>query len=189
MKYFKKLVGETIYLSPRNSEDVEIFTKWLNDFQVTDGLGRSGLMVTLDGEKEYFEKVHNNDMTKYYFVIVTLEKDEMIGTISLENINYINRVAKLGIFIGDEQYRGRGIGKEAIHLILDYGFNYLNLNSIQLSVFAFNERAIACYKKCGFKEVGRLREAYYLNGKYYDKVLMDILKSEFDGTYVKNKNI
>ena len=57
MKYFKKLVGETIYLSPRNSEDVEIFTKWLNDFQVTDGLGRSGLMVTLDGEKEYFEKV------------------------------------------------------------------------------------------------------------------------------------
>ena len=95
----------------------------------------------------------------------------------------------MGIFIGDEQYRGRGIGKEAIHLILDYGFNYLNLNSIQLSVFAFNERAIACYKKCGFKEVGRLREAYYLNGKYYDKILMDILKSEFNETYIRNKYI
>ena len=189
MKYFKKIVGNTIYLSPRNSEDVETFTKWLNDFQVTDGLGRSGLMVTLNGEKEYLENVHDNDNTRYYFVIVTLENDEMIGTISLENINYINRSAKLGIFIGEEKHRGKGIGKEAIQLILDYGFQYLNLNSIQLSVFAFNERAIACYKKCGFKEVGRLREAYYLNGKYYDKILMDILKSEFNETYIRNKYI
>ena len=169
MKYFKKLVGDTIYLSPRNSEDIEIFTKWLNDFNVTDGLGRSGLMVTLNGEKQYLENVHDNDNTRYYF--------------------YINRSAKLGIFIGEEKHRGKGIGKEAIQLILDYGFHYLNLNSIQLSVFAFNERAIACYKKCGFKEVGRLREAYYLNGKYYDKILMDILKSEFHETYIRNKYI
>ena len=62
MKYFKKLVGDSIYLSPRNSEDIEIFTKWLNDFQVTDGLGRSGLMVTLNGEKEYLEKIEVNLM-------------------------------------------------------------------------------------------------------------------------------
>lgn len=189
MKYFKKLVGDSIYLSPRNSEDIEIFTKWLNDFQVTDGLGRSGLMVTLNGEKEYLEKIHDNDNKNYYFVIVTLENDEMIGTISLENMNYINRSAELGIFIGDETYRGKGIGKEAIHLMLDYGFNYLNLNSIQLTVLTFNERAIACYKKCGFKEVGKLREAYYLNGKYYDKILMDILRSEFNETYIRNKYI
>ena len=187
MKYFKKLVGDTIYLSPRNSEDVEIFTKWLNDFQVTDGTGRSGLMVTLNGEKAYLEKIHDNE--NYCFVIVTLENDEMIGTISLEKINYRNRSAELGIFIGDETYRGKGIGKEAIYLILDYGFNYLNLNSIQLSVLSFNERAITCYKKCGFKEAGRLRENYYLNGKYYDKILMDILRSEFHETYIRNKYI
>ena len=189
MKYFKKLVGDSIYLSPRNSEDIEIFTKWLNDFQVTDGLGRSGLIVTLNGEKEYLENIHDNDSKNYYFVIVTLENDEMIGTISLENINYTNRSAELGIFIGDEAYRGKGIGEEAIHLILDYGFHYLNLHSIQLYVFAFNERAIACYKKCGFKEMARIREAYYLNGKYYDEIGMDILNSEFHETYIRNKYI
>ena len=53
MKYFKKLVGERIYLSPRNSEDVEQFTEWLNDFNTTDYIGRSGASVTLDTEKEY----------------------------------------------------------------------------------------------------------------------------------------
>ena len=52
MKYFKKLIGDRIYLSPRNSEDVEIFTEWLNDFKITDYLGRSSILTTLDDEKK-----------------------------------------------------------------------------------------------------------------------------------------
>ena len=85
--------------------------------------------------------------------------------------------------------RSNGYGTESLRLLLDYGFNYLNLNNIHLGVKAFNERAIACYKKVGFKEYGRRREAYFLNGKYYDHVFMDILAREFKGNYIKNKNI
>ena len=73
--------------------------------------------------------------------------------------------------------------------LLDYGFNYLNMNNIMLNVKSFNERAIACYKKVGFKEFGRRRESYFLNGKYYDDIQMDILAREFKGNYIKNKNI
>lgn len=53
MKYFKKLVGDRIYLSPRSmdEEDTEKFTEWLNDFEVTDYTGRSGLLMSLEGEK------------------------------------------------------------------------------------------------------------------------------------------
>ena len=58
-----------------------------------------------------------------------------------------------------------------------------------LSVKSFNDRAIACYKKVGFKEFGRRRKSYYLNGKYYDDVYMDILAEEFKESYIKNKNI
>ena len=54
---------------------------------------------------------------------------------------------------------------------------------------SFNERAINCYKKVGFKEYGRRRESYFLNGKYYDHIYMDILAREFDGNYIKNKNV
>ena len=56
MRYFKKLVGDRIYLSPRNSEDVEIFTEWLNDFETTDYIGRSSAIVSLEGEKKYLEE-------------------------------------------------------------------------------------------------------------------------------------
>ena len=107
----------------------------------------------------------------------------------MEKFDSINRNAVLGIFIGDKEYRSKGYGKEAIELILDFGFNYLNLHEIKLDVMAFNERAQKCYKKCGFKEYGRRRESVYLNGKYYDVISMDILRREFTGDYIKNKNI
>lgn len=186
MKYFKKLVGDRIYLSPRNIEDVEIFTKWLNDFEVTDYIGRSAAVMTLEGEKRYLEQNLNPEAS---FVIVTLDKDEMIGTVSLERINNINRSATLGIFIGNKDYLSKGYGTEAIRLILDYGFNYMNLHSIKLNLMSFNERALKCYKKCGFKEVGRYRENKFVNGKYYDTICMDILASEFTESFIRNKNI
>lgn len=186
MKYFKKLVGERIYLSPRNSEDVEIFTQWLNDFKTTDYIGRSYQIVTLDSEKDYLE---NPQKESFGFCIVTLKENKMIGTISLEKVNYINRVATLGIFIGDIDYRNDGYGSEAIRLILDFGFNYLNLNNINLDVLSFNERAQNCYKKCGFKEYGKRRKCIFINGKYYDKISMDILAEEFKESFIKNKNI
>lgn len=140
----------------------------------------------MEGEKEFLEKNTNSEVG---FVIATLDDDKIIGTVSLERIKHVYRTATLGIFIGDKDYRSKGYGTEAIKLILEYGFKYLNLNNIKLDVMAFNEKAIACYKKCGFKEYGRRRECEFINGKYYDCISMDILAREFDGNYIRNKNI
>lgn len=186
MKYFKKLVGERIYLSPRNVEDVEIFTEWMNDFYITDYTGRSYQTMTLQEEKTYLEKEQNN---KNVFAIIDLEADEVIGNVGLHEINHINRTATLGIFIGNKNYWSKGYGTEAIQLILDFGFNYLNLNNIDLALMEFNQRALKCYEKCGFKEIGRKRKCNFINGKYYDAILMDILAEEFTESYIKNKNI
>lgn len=186
MKYFKKLVGDRIYLSPRNVEDAEIFTNWLNDFNTTDYIGRSGNLVSIEGEKEYLQKGVNEEAV---FFIVTLDQDKVIGTVGIEHINHINRRGTLGVFIGDEEYRNNGYGTEAIRLVLEYGFKYLNLNNINLNLIECNERALACYKKCGFKEAGRLRKTVFVNGKYYDRLSMDILAEEFEGDFIRNKNL
>lgn len=186
MKYFKKLIGDRIYLSPRNSEDVEKFTEWLNDFETTDYTGRSAIVTTLEGERKHLEENSNPEAT---FVIVTLEDDKMIGTVSLEHIDWINRTATLGIFIGDKEFRSKGYGTESIRLILEYGFKYMNLYNIKLDLMEFNERALKCYEKCGFKEYGRRRKCKFINGKYYDSISMDILADEFTGDFIKNKNI
>ena len=186
MKYFKKLVRERIYLSPRNVEDVEIFTEWMNDFYVTDYTGRSYRTVTLEEEKDYLERVNKDKST---FSIIDLETNTLIGTIGLHSVDNINRTATLGIFIGNRNYWSKGYGTEAIQLILDFGFNYLNLRNIDLALMEFNQRALKCYQKCGFKEIGRRRKSKFINGKYYDSILMDILAEEFTESFIKNKNI
>ena len=110
-------------------------------------------------------------------------------SLDLKKLKTIGRSAILGIFIGDKEYRSNGYGTEAIKLLLEYGFKYLNLHSIKLELLAANERAHKCYLKCGFKDTGRSRDAIFLNGKYYDKLQMDILESEFEGEYIRNKEI
>ena len=186
MKYFKKLLGDRIYLSPRRIEDAEKFAEWMNDFEVTDYTGRSGQIMSLQGEKKYLEGNPNPEAT---FSIITLEDDKLIGTVGLERIDHIHRTATLGIFIGDKEYLSKGYGTEAIRLLLDYGFNYMNLHSIKLDLLSFNKRALKCYKKCGFRENGRIRENRFINGNYYDTISMDILENEFTESYIRNKNI
>ena len=158
MKYFKKIIGERIYLSPRSSEDVEIFTQWLNDFETTDYIGMSGTLTTLEGEKKFLQENNTPEAT---FVIVTIEDNKMLGSISLERINHINRSATLGIFIGDKDFRCKGYGTEAIQLLLEYGFKYLNLHSIKLDLLSVNERAHKCYLKCGLKIQEQVEKQYF----------------------------
>ena len=190
MQYFKKLVGDRIYLSPKgvSDEEIEKFTEWMNDFQVTDYTGRSWQMVTILGEREWLE-ASARDNENRIFNIVDLDNDKLIGTVGLENFNWIERSAVLGIFIGDEDYRNDGYGTEAIKLLLEYGFKYLNLHSIRLELISINERAHKCYLKCGFKDTGKNRDAIFINGKYYDRLNMDILENEFEGDYIRNKNV
>ncbi len=190
MQYYKKLIGDRIYLSPKGASDDEIqkFTEWMNDLEVTDYIGRSGNLITLIGEKDYLENIAKDSKNRN-FDIITLNDDKLIGTVSLENINFIERSTILGIFIGDKDFRNNGYGIEAIKLVLEYGFKYLNLHSIRLDLLAVNERAHKCYLKCGFRDTGCSREEIFLNGKYYDKLHMDILENEFDGDYIRNKNI
>ena len=190
MKYFKKLVGDRIYLSPRGASDEEIekFTEWMNDFQVTDYINKSEQIMTAIGEKEWLENTARKNENKN-FNIIDLNSNKLIGTIGLEKFNWTSRNAVLGIFIGDKNYRNNGYGTEAIKLLLEFGFKYLNLHSIRLSLLSVNERAHKCYLKCGFKDAGKSREEIFLNGKYYDKLYMDILEGEFEGDYIRNKNV
>lgn len=190
MEYFKKIIGDRIYLSPKSTsnEDILKFTEWMNDFKVTDYLGRSGQVVTLSEEREWIENSAKGNKN-INFDIIEMTNNKLIGTIGLENFNWINRSAVLGIFIGDDDFRNNGYGTEAIKLLLEYGFKYLNLHSIRLDLISVNERAHKCYQKCGFKDTGCSRQEIFVNGKYYDKLHMDILENEFEGNYIINKNI
>ena len=177
MKYYRKVTGKNVYLSPMNIQDVDKYVKWFNDLEITDRLNQSANICNEYGEKEWIEK--NLLKSSSNFAIVKTDDDTLIGNCGLNKVDHISRKATIGIFIGDKDNRGKGYGSEALMLLLDFGFKYLNLNNIDLQVFDFNKNAIACYKKVGFKEYGRRHEAYYCGGKYHDVISMEILRKEY----------
>ena len=175
MKYFKKLVGERVYISPMNPEDAEIYAKWLNNAKITQYLSVHNSLVCISGERSYIEDFCKKE---FHMCIVKIENDELIGNIALENIDYKNGSAELGIFIGEEDNLGKGYGSEAIKLLTNYGFKELRLHSIYLRVYDLNERAKKAYEKCGFKECGRLHEALFRDGKYHDIIHMELINND-----------
>lgn len=184
MTYYKKLVGKKCYLSPCSTEDAEKWTEWFNDLEVTLPLGDEAYTpFSLDRCREDVKNLIQGQ--HHTFSIVDLEKDVLIGRCLLFSIDWVNRHAMLGIVIGEKNYWSNGYGQDAIELLLDYAFTLLNLNSVMLGVMAFNERAIQCYKKVGFKEIGRRRQARIIGKHKYDGILMDILAEEFTSPYVQ----
>lgn len=162
MKYFKKIEGEKVYLSPMNLEDIEKYVKWMNDFSTTDGLGSSSKVTTFESERAWL--INNMDKKEQQFAIVLKETDKLIGNCGFCDINHLHQKGEVGLFIGEDENRSKGYGTEALSLLVEYGFNYLNLKNIMLKVFSFNKRAIKSYEKIGFKVFGKRTEDYYLNG-------------------------
>ena len=180
--YFKKLIGEKLYLSPVDKNDFELFTNWINDMEVSLGTLQSEKIIGFDEEKEILERLSRGGIT---FTIVDMETNKAIGYTGFPQYDYINRNACVAITIGDKNYWRKGRGQEALKLLIDYGFSILNFHNINLTVFEYNKNAIESYKKVGFKEVGRLREAKFLCGIKYDKIIMDILSHEFRSVYIE----
>lgn len=182
MKYIKKLEGIKCYLSPINLEDSELITKWSNNLEMSIYTGDVSDIITYKKQKEYLE--HMNSPRGCAFSIIDIITNELIGIVRLMGLDHINRKSYFGIFIGKKENRNKGIGTEATQLMLDYGFNVLNLRNIMLEVFSFNEGAIAAYKKCGFKEIGRRRNSIIYGDNQFDEVYMDILSDEFQNSII-----
>lgn len=109
-----------------------------------------------------------------------------IGYCGLMNIQNRHGNVELGIMIGDRGYWGRGYGREVVNLLLNYGFHFLGARRIALTTHAKNERAIRCYRACGFVEEGRPRKVVWIEGEYTDLVEMSLLREEWQSKPEQN---
>lgn len=174
-KYIPKMTGQKVYLSPMFLDDAEQYTRWMNDLEVTRYLGHASKCFSLENEKKALERMVSEG---HNYAIVLKEEDHLIGNISLMDVNHLYQRAELGIFIGDAGDRNKGYGQEAIRLLIDYGFRFLNLRNIMLKVYSGNTSAIHVYQKCGFREFGRRTRCLFVDDQWHDEIYMEILKDE-----------
>lgn len=105
---------------------------------------------------------------------------QLIGSVGLHHKNRREGTAELGVGIYDPEYVGRGYGREAIGLLLEWAFVNQNWRRVWLQTGGSNERAIRAYQACGFVVEGRLREHCYTAGVYEDALVMGLLRREWE---------
>ena len=107
------------------------------------------------------------------------DEDGFFGIIGLDEVLPFQGVAGLSMALG-RPYWGQGYGREALHLLLAYAFGELNVRRVQLTVFAYNPRAVRLYESAGFQREGAFREFIQRDGQTYDMYLYGLLRREWD---------
>lgn len=173
------VVGDCVALGPQRRDLTSLVERWLNDFAVQAPLGAPLRPVSREAALSIFEQ-SNAAPDQVWFTVYERSTMQPIGISGLRDIDHAHRRAELVIFLGERDRWGKGYGTETTRLVLSYGFTDLGLHTIMLRVYSFNERGIRAYRRAGFREVGRWREAHRLAGRAYDVIFMDCLAAQFD---------
>jgi len=153
-------------------KDIPYRVTWLNNPNVHKFIGNEiGQKTTLKKEKEWFVN-YQKSKDKRFFTIC--DNSQPIGFMGLSNISIVNKNADLFIAIGEDEYRGKGFGKNAMKWIIDYGFKKLKLHKINLGVIKDNTPAVALYTSLGFVIEGEMKDEVFHNGKFYNFLSMAI---------------
>lgn len=171
------LTGEHVYLRTVEKEDLGYIKRWYNDFELRK-LTAIDIPSTEKYMEQFYEKVQDTS-DRIWFMVVEKESNNVIGEVGLLRMYPTWRTTDLTIIIGEKAYREKGYGKEAIILLMDYAFGFLNFHRISIGVVGFNDAALRFYEKIGFKQEGIQRDGYYFNYEYHDFIMMSILEDEF----------
>lgn len=171
------LIGDRIYLRPLEPEDAPTCAAWFNDQEVTRFLLRYRPLALAE-EREFLVKLAA-DPTVVSLGIALRSDDRLIGSAGLHHLDLKNRCSAFGIAIGEKAEWSRGYGSEATSLLLRHGFDTVNLHRVWLHVHAFNQRAIRCYERLGFRREGVLRDEVFREGRYWDTLVMGVLEVEW----------
>jgi RimJ/RimL family protein N-acetyltransferase len=172
------ITGRKVRLRAYREDDLKNSVAWLNNTAVTRYLQHMRPWSVVE-ERAWLDRAMRNDDPSSVTLVVETTDGEYAGAIGLMHLDQRNRSAEAGIVIGRPEDWGRGLGTEAMQLLLRHAFEELNLHRVSLRVYAFNERGIKSYTKLGFVEEGRLREAVFRHGAWHDVHLMAILQHEY----------
>ena len=172
--------GRVVRLRALERTDVERAYAWVNDREVTQYLLLRYPMSRAQEEKYLAETAEQGNSFADVRLAIETKDGLHIGMCGLHHGSAEDRHASLGIMVGDKSYWSNGYGSDAVMTLLRFAFDQMNLNKVELVVFEFNARAIACYRKCGFVEEGQRREHYFQNGRYWDIIGMSILRREYE---------
>jgi RimJ/RimL family protein N-acetyltransferase len=171
------LTGKKIRLKALGEEDLKYILFWKNDYELANLIISHPLPTTEYEINDWFKKIQY-DKNQILFGIYDISSNKILGIVRLMFIDWVSSTAEFGMFIGSNENRGKGYGKEVVNIIKNYAFNDLNLYKIYLKTLESNVKALLLWKSCGFIKEGTLKNHFWSKGKYENITLMGVFKNE-----------
>lgn len=150
---------------------------WRNDWRVMKWCRQTDFISDLDQER-WFERQAADPTIQMYAVLTDFEgREELVGVAGLTSIDYRHRRAEFSLYLRPDSHR-KGLGKEALKILLAHGFDNLGLNVIWGETFAQNP-AGAMFQAQGMKLEGVRRAFYWVDGAFTDAHLYSITRGEW----------
>lgn len=174
------LRGQKVRLTAVTSADMPAITRWWDDPSFLRLYNTAPAIPRNDDQLSRRFDLSQTSPDVFLFAIRLIDEDELIGLLEMDGVDWPHRTTFLSIGIGEARHRGLGYGHEAMRLALNFAFNELNLHRVCLTVFSYNEPAIALYEGLGFTREGTFREHVERDGRRFDMYLYGILRREWE---------
>jgi RimJ/RimL family protein N-acetyltransferase len=172
------LEGRLVVLRRHRPENLAAVVRWYRDPELARLTRYQTRPMSVD-EIEQFFRVRLLASDALAYAIHERATDRFVGITTFSSLDPDNGSALFHITIGERDAWGQGLGTETAELMLAHAFERVGLHRVGLSVFSFNTRAVRSYEKVGFRLEGRLRDAIWRDGRYWDELQMGIVESEW----------
>ncbi|HEV2027869.1 MAG TPA: GNAT family protein [Candidatus Dormibacteraeota bacterium] len=179
--YGPVIQGKLVRLRPPKAEDAPLMITWFEDMEVTRFL----LLrhpPSIDMEKDWLDKTARNPDE---VVWVVEHKGQAVGTTALHLIDWKNGSAITGTVIGDKSVWGKGLGRELMQLRAKYAFTQLPLRKLKSAYLDGNVASWRAQSAAGYREVGRHREDMFVDGRWVDEIITEVLREDWEKAQAK----
>ncbi len=175
-----KLENKRIKLRKLKISDIDFIFRCSEDKEITRYTSVAPPPYGIKEAQQFIRGVQRKMKKKksFQFGIELKENKELIGMVLLDEINFKNKNASVGIWL-IKRYWGKGISDEAVKLMLEFGFKELKLERIQAKVLHKNIRSQKLLKRMGFKLEGKLRKKTFFKKRWFDDLIYGVLKEEY----------
>lgn len=179
MLYLNRIVMDfRIYLRALEPDDYLITSEWRKDEEIQNMVGGPKFFVSKEKERQWVLNTIN-DTNRMVLGICLKENDKLIGTVNIQDINWINRSAHVPILLGDKTEWKKGYASEARFLALKFAFEERGLHRVWALVLEDNEPSLKLHERIGYKKEGVLRDSVFKAGRYQNQVYLSILEDDF----------
>ena len=181
-----QLVGELIQLRALEPDDLNKLYKWENDssiWSVSGTLMPFSKFILEEFVNQAHQDIYTNKQLRLIIDLKYFDEDDnisdeihSIGCVDLFDFDPKNKRAGIGILIADKDNRGRGYATEALHLLIEYAWNILDLHQLYSNVRVDNESSVSLFKKLGFEITGLKNDWLYDSGRFHDEYTLQLIR-------------